>query len=71
MHIVYFIPFILIYTFSGNGFPKYGGVGGQGGCVYFVATDDVSLKDVSKKYENSLSLSEFELNKRYTFCFQK
>lgn len=35
---------------GGNGFPKYGGAGGQGGCVYFVASEDMTLMKVSKKY---------------------
>lgn len=33
---------------GGNGIPKYGGVGGQGGCVYFVAKEGVTLKGLSK-----------------------
>lgn len=36
---------------GGNGIPKYGGIGGQGGCVYFVAKDGVSLRDVAQKYK--------------------
>ncbi|XP_054742596.1 GTP-binding protein 10 homolog [Anastrepha obliqua] len=36
---------------GGNGIPKYGGIGGQGGCVYFVAKEDVSLRNVEKKYK--------------------
>ncbi|XP_055713632.1 GTP-binding protein 10 homolog [Phlebotomus papatasi] len=35
---------------GGSGFPKIGGVGGQGGCVYFVAKEGCSLKRVSKDY---------------------
>ncbi|XP_058057558.1 GTP-binding protein 10 homolog [Anopheles bellator] len=31
---------------GGNGFPKYGGAGGQGGAVYFVAKEGKSLRDV-------------------------
>lgn len=34
---------------GGNGLPKYGGVGGQGGCVYCVAKEDLSLTNVLKK----------------------
>lgn len=34
---------------GGNGFPKYGGVGGQGGCIYFVAKDNITLENVMKK----------------------
>lgn len=37
---------------GGNGLPKYGGVGGQGGAVYFVAKEDKSLRDVVYKYPN-------------------
>ncbi|XP_067625451.1 GTP-binding protein 10 homolog [Eurosta solidaginis] len=36
---------------GGNGVPKYGGVGGQGGCVYFVAKEGVSLRNVNQKYK--------------------
>lgn len=35
---------------GGNGLPKYGGVGGQGGAVYFVAKEGKSLKDVVHKH---------------------
>ncbi|KAH8325728.1 hypothetical protein KR067_005919 [Drosophila pandora] len=31
---------------GGNGIPKYGGVGGQGGCVYFVAKEGLTLRKV-------------------------
>ncbi|XP_055593048.1 GTP-binding protein 10 homolog [Uranotaenia lowii] len=34
---------------GGNGLPKYGGVGGQGGAVYLVAKEGKSLKDVLHK----------------------
>lgn len=34
---------------GGNGFPKYGGVGGQGGCVYCVAKEDTTLTNVVTK----------------------
>lgn len=34
---------------GGNGIPQYGGVGGQGGCVYFVAKEDTTLQSVIKK----------------------
>ncbi|GBP09604.1 GTP-binding protein 10 homolog [Eumeta japonica] len=33
---------------GGNGVPKYGGIGGQGGCVYLVAKDGVNLRTVEK-----------------------
>lgn len=35
---------------GGNGLPKYGGVGGQGGAVYFVAKEGKTLKDVVQTY---------------------
>lgn len=35
---------------GGNGVPKYGGVGGQGGCVYLIAKENVALKNVLQKY---------------------
>lgn len=35
---------------GGNGMPKYGGVGGQGGCVFFEAKEDVTLKKVLHKF---------------------
>lgn len=34
---------------GGNGLPRYGGIGGQGGCVYFVANEDTTLMKVIKK----------------------
>ncbi|XP_053666543.1 GTP-binding protein 10 homolog [Anopheles marshallii] len=37
---------------GGNGLPKYGGVGGQGGAVYFVAKEGKSLRDVVTKHPN-------------------
>ncbi|KAH8255462.1 hypothetical protein KR038_003702 [Drosophila bunnanda] len=33
---------------GGNGLPKYGGVGGQGGCVYFVAKEGLTLRKVAQ-----------------------
>lgn len=36
---------------GGNGTPKYGGIGGQGGCVYFVAKDGVILRNVAQRYK--------------------
>lgn len=33
---------------GGNGVPKYGGIGGQGGCVYFIAKEGVTLKGLSR-----------------------
>ncbi|XP_077292251.1 GTP-binding protein 10 homolog [Arctopsyche grandis] len=35
---------------GGNGFPKYGGVGGQGGCVYCIGEENVNLKSVILNY---------------------
>ncbi|XP_058451152.1 GTP-binding protein 10 homolog [Malaya genurostris] len=37
---------------GGNGLPKYGGVGGQGGAVYFVAKEGKSLTDVVCKHSS-------------------
>ncbi|XP_058815252.1 GTP-binding protein 10 homolog [Topomyia yanbarensis] len=37
---------------GGNGLPKYGGVGGQGGAVYFVAKEGKTLKDVVHKHSS-------------------
>lgn len=37
---------------GGNGLPKYGGVGGQGGCVYFVAAEDTTLEQVQKRHRD-------------------
>lgn len=42
--ILYLIPFL------GNGYPKYGGIGGQGGCVQFTASEDVTMLQLAKKY---------------------
>ncbi|CAD6996803.1 unnamed protein product [Ceratitis capitata] len=33
-----------------NGTPKYGGIGGQGGCVYFVAKENISLRNVAQNW---------------------
>ena len=35
---------------GGNGMPKYGGIGGQGGAVFLEAKEDVTLKQIWKKY---------------------
>lgn len=35
---------------GGNGIPKYGGIGGQGGCVYLVATEGITLKNLAQKF---------------------
>ncbi|XP_053675611.1 GTP-binding protein 10 homolog [Anopheles nili] len=37
---------------GGNGFPKYGGAGGQGGAVFFVAKEGKSLRDIVSKHPN-------------------
>lgn len=34
---------------GGNGLPKYGGIGGQGGCIYFLAKDGETLNHLSRK----------------------
>lgn len=34
---------------GGNGYPKYGGVGGQGGCVQFLASDKLTLNELARK----------------------
>ncbi|GAB0091447.1 GTP-binding protein 10 homolog [Sergentomyia squamirostris] len=33
---------------GGSGFPRYGGIGGQGGCIYFIAKEGYSLRNVKK-----------------------
>lgn len=35
---------------GGNGVPKYGGIGGQGGCVYFTAKEGITLKGMSRNF---------------------
>ncbi|KAK9879465.1 hypothetical protein WA026_006535 [Henosepilachna vigintioctopunctata] len=35
--------------YGGNGLPKFGGIGGQGGNVIVVATEDISLEEVYKQ----------------------
>lgn len=35
---------------GGNGVPRYGGVGGQGGCVYFIAKHGLTLRHIMNKY---------------------
>lgn len=35
---------------GGTGLPKYGGLGGQGGCVYCVGKEDANLKSVQSKF---------------------
>lgn len=37
------------FLFEGNGYPKYGGIGGQGGCIQFVANEKSSLVHLAKK----------------------
>ncbi|XP_030381177.1 GTP-binding protein 10 homolog [Scaptodrosophila lebanonensis] len=37
---------------GGNGLPKYGGVGGQGGCVYFVAKEGVTLRKLAQSVKD-------------------
>lgn len=36
---------------GGNGIPKYGGIGGQGGCVYLIAKEGVTLRNLAQKYK--------------------
>lgn len=39
-----------IYLLSqGNGYPKYGGIGGQGGCIQFEADEKITLNQLAKK----------------------
>ncbi|GBP56854.1 GTP-binding protein 10 homolog [Eumeta japonica] len=35
---------------GGTGLPKYGGLGGQGGCVYCIGKENVNLKSIMSKY---------------------
>uniref|UniRef100_A0A1A9V8C0 OBG-type G domain-containing protein n=1 Tax=Glossina austeni TaxID=7395 RepID=A0A1A9V8C0_GLOAU len=35
---------------GGNGLPRYGGVGGQGGCIYCVAKEGATLRNVVQRY---------------------
>lgn len=37
--------------------PKYGGIGGQGGAVYFEAKEEVTLKNVLHKFSNKRVLA--------------
>lgn len=37
---------------GGNGIPKYGGVGGQGGCVYLVAKEGLTLRRVAQNLKD-------------------
>ncbi|XP_064554294.1 GTP-binding protein 10 homolog [Drosophila montana] len=37
---------------GGNGLPKYGGVGGQGGCVYFVAKEGLTLRKLEQNLKD-------------------
>lgn len=45
-----FHKFFFVGGHGGNGLPKYGGVGGQGGAVYFVAKENASLRKILKKH---------------------
>lgn len=42
-----FIIFSLLM--AGNGYPKYGGIGGQGGCIAFEAQEELTLNGLAKK----------------------
>lgn len=35
---------------GGTGLGKYGGVGGQGGAIYFIAKENATLRGILKKY---------------------
>lgn len=35
---------------GGNGLPQYGGIGGQGGCIYFSAEDGETLNSLSRRF---------------------
>lgn len=35
---------------GGTGLPKYGGLGGQGGCVYCIGKEDANLKNIQNKF---------------------
>lgn len=35
---------------GGTGLPKYGGLGGQGGCVYCIGKEDANLKTIQSKF---------------------
>lgn len=37
---------------GGNGVPKWGGVGGQGGAIVLKATEDMTLNKLWKQYPN-------------------
>lgn len=37
---------------GGNGLPKYGGVGGQGGCVFLVAQEGVTLRQLTGRFRD-------------------
>ncbi|XP_055301278.1 GTP-binding protein 10 homolog [Sitodiplosis mosellana] len=38
---------------GGNGYPKYGGIGGQGGCIQFEANEKVTLNALAKRNKKS------------------
>lgn len=42
---------------GGNGIPKYGGIGGQGGCVYLEAKEGVTLKHLSQRYKEKKAVA--------------
>lgn len=37
---------------GGNGLPKYGGIGGQGGCVHLIAKNNVTLRQLCQRYKD-------------------
>ncbi|XP_037958721.1 GTP-binding protein 10 homolog [Teleopsis dalmanni] len=36
---------------GGNGLPQYGGIGGQGGCIYFVAKENTTMRKVAQTFK--------------------
>ncbi|KAH8404756.1 hypothetical protein KR222_000079, partial [Zaprionus bogoriensis] len=42
---------------GGNGLPRYGGVGGQGGCVYFVAKEGLTLRKLAQSWREKRVLA--------------
>ncbi|XP_059220917.1 GTP-binding protein 10 homolog [Stomoxys calcitrans] len=42
---------------GGNGIPKYGGIGGQGGCVYLEAKEGVTLRYLTQRYKEKRAVA--------------
>lgn len=51
---------------GGNGLPKFGGIGGQGGCVYLVASEEMTLDKLMKKCVNLRDCSSMVTRNNYT-----